>query len=129
VGFIENSCTQRISVPPSAGSKYHSMFMNSNGPVSMRCALTECVSGSTVRSETQVHTVPSYSGSGDVVSRNCVVLPRRSRISEFAYSVNSFGQFSTSFSSSQTTSSGASITIELSVLAAMLTPPVPADGG
>src|SRR5205823_3959496 len=114
---------------PSAGSKYHSMSMNSNGPVSIRCALTECVSGSTVRSDTQVHTWPSYSGSGKVVSRNCIVLPSRSRISAFAYSVNSFGQFSTSFSISHTTSSGASITIELSVLAAILTPLVPAGDG
>ena len=35
-GFMENSCTQRMLVPSPAGSKYHSMFMYSKGPVSIR---------------------------------------------------------------------------------------------
>src|SRR5687767_2297751 len=40
-GFIEKSWTQRMLVPPSASSKYHSMFMYSNGPVSIRRDLDE----------------------------------------------------------------------------------------
>src|SRR5204863_9378260 len=58
-GFIEKSCTQRIRVPPSASSKYHSMFMYSNGPVSIRRDFELRVAGSAVRSEIQLHTWPS----------------------------------------------------------------------
>ena len=44
--------------------------MYSNGPVSIRRDFELCVAGSAMRSETQLHTWPSYSGSGCVVRRN-----------------------------------------------------------
>src|SRR5690349_19061865 len=90
------------------------MFMNSNGPVSIRCARTERLAGSAVRSDTQLHTWPPCSGSGWVVRRNRTVSPARSRISALAYSVKSSGQCSTSFILSHTWSIGAEMTIALS---------------
>src|SRR2546423_2107671 len=82
---------------------------------SIRRDFAVCVAGSTVRSDVHDQTLLSYSGSGCVSSRNMIVFPFRSRISAFAYSVNRFGQFSTSFIVSQTKSSGASIVTVLSV--------------
>src|ERR1700730_7045600 len=96
------------------------MFMNSNGPVSTRRALTRCVTGSVVRSETQLHILPLSSGC--IESRNTTVFPLRSKISACAYSVNRLGQSSTSLVMSHTISNGASITIELSVRTAMFSP-------
>ena len=91
--------------------------MYSNGPDSIRRDFEVRLSGSTVRSETHDQTCPSYSGSGCVVSRNWIVFPSRSRISAFAYSLKRLGQLSTSIIISQTRSSGASMSTELSVCA------------
>ena len=112
-----NSCVQRIRVPSGTGVNDQSMCMYSNGPVSIRWADVVWASGSAVRSETQLQTWPSCSGSGCVVSRKRTVLPRRSRIVASAYSVNSSGQRSMSFIACQTSSSGAAMTIALSVRA------------
>src|SRR5215211_8406433 len=93
------------------------MFMYSKGPVSIRRALTAWVAGSVVRSETQLHTLPSSSGC--IVRRKVTVLAPCSKISACAYSVKRLGQFATSLVISQTNSSGALITTELSVWAAI----------
>src|SRR5262249_60772499 len=96
------------------------MFMKSHGPVSTRCALTLCVAGSGVRSETQLQILPSLSGC--IVRRNLTVLPLRSRISALAYSVNRFVQFSTSLVMSQTRFMGALMMMKLSVRLLMISP-------
>src|SRR6266516_3889428 len=93
------------------------MFMYSNGPVSIRCARTSRLSGSAVRLETQLHTLPSSSGC--MVRRNVTVLPSRSRMSAAAYSLKSCGHDATSLVMSQTSSTGALMTIALSVCPAM----------
>ena len=62
-----------------------------------------------MRSETQLQTWPSYSGSGCVVSRNWIVSPSSSITSAFAYSLKRSGQLSMSIIRSQTKSRGALI--------------------
>src|SRR5690606_9906303 len=79
-GFISKSCTQRMRVPPPPGTSSYSQnrFMYLNQPGSTRCARTVRVTGSGVRSDTQLHTLPSVSGC--MVSRNRMVGPCRRRI-------------------------------------------------
>src|SRR5690606_2315906 len=116
-GRISKSWTQRIRVAPpltpgtSSYSQKRCMYLNQPG--STRCARTVRVTGSGVRSETQLQTLPSASGC--MVSRNRIVGPWRCRISAAAYSLNSRGQDSTSLVASQTRSIGRSMTMWLSV--------------
>src|ERR1700722_5280987 len=93
------------------------MFMYSNGPVSTRCACTVPVCASAVRSETQLQTWPSSSGC--MVSRNRTVESCWLSTSVAAYSLNNCGHDGTSLVMAQTRSSGALMTIELSVCAAI----------
>src|SRR6476660_1251629 len=99
--------------------------MYSNQPSSMRVPCTSYRSRSVTRSLTQLHTVPS--GSGTRVSRNRTVSPRRSSTSAAEYSVNRSGQFATSLVSSHTRSSGAAMTTEFSVRPTV-SPPDPPSG-
>ncbi len=94
--------------------------MYSNGPVSIRFDFDCQLPGSAMRSDTQLQTWPSYSGSGWVVSRNWTVSPSSSITSALAYSLNRSGQLSMSIIRSHTNSRGASMTTSLSVWAAIL---------
>src|ERR687893_988034 len=93
------------------------MSMNSKGPGSTRRARTSWVAGSSVRSDTQLHTRPLSSGC--ILSRKRNHVSVSARISTSLYSVNRSGHDGRSLVIAQTWSIGASMRIELSVCPAV----------
>src|SRR6266700_471510 len=106
-----------MRTPLSTGRNSHAIFMYWNGPVSIRRARTVRAFVSVVRSKTQFHTLPFSSGC--MVSRKRTVSPCRSSTSTLEYSLNKVAQDSTSLAMSHASCSGAWISTELSVCAAI----------